>query len=292
MGVGHADLVPAGAATFENPEAGPWFAALLAMRLYGGYHYNLGRETFLVPVTWEYDWPVFALGEGKVPSIVTVPTPRDADPAAAPDDVTWPFKFGLIPPSDPRWSAVRDFPNAVATPDGDAWRLPIGTTPFSSTGAPSFVGVRQSHQNCQIRAEIDLTELVSGNWAGLAIRQSEADAAAFAASPIPGQPGEYHCLISLLEKGTLKLVNSKNVHTKGNKLTFILDIKGQNYYCRVATESGELIDVGVVDGRTLDTATAGGFLGLWIGLYAISTNKKSAEPAAITAKFYYDPLPL
>ncbi|HLS72415.1 MAG TPA: glycoside hydrolase family 43 protein, partial [Actinomycetaceae bacterium] len=51
VGVGHADLVEDG--------DGRWWAVLLGMRTYGGYHYNLGRETFLVPVTWEHGWPVF-----------------------------------------------------------------------------------------------------------------------------------------------------------------------------------------------------------------------------------------
>ena len=50
----HADLVQAA--------DGSWWAVLLAMRTYGGYHYNLGRETFLVPVVWEDGWPVFAPG--------------------------------------------------------------------------------------------------------------------------------------------------------------------------------------------------------------------------------------
>ena len=54
VATGHADLV-------QLPD-GEWWAVLLAMRPYGGYHCNLGRETFLVPVVWEDGWPVFAPG--------------------------------------------------------------------------------------------------------------------------------------------------------------------------------------------------------------------------------------
>ncbi len=36
------------------------------MRPYGGYYYNLGRETFLVPVRWEEDWPIVSPGTGRV----------------------------------------------------------------------------------------------------------------------------------------------------------------------------------------------------------------------------------
>ncbi|MEV7971031.1 glycoside hydrolase family 43 protein, partial [Sphaerisporangium sp. NPDC088356] len=50
VGTGHGDLV-------QTP-GGEWWMVLLAMRPYGGYHYNLGRETFLTPVRWEDGWPV------------------------------------------------------------------------------------------------------------------------------------------------------------------------------------------------------------------------------------------
>ena len=58
VGTGHADLV--------ETQFGEWWMVLLAMRPYGGYFYNLGRETFLVPVRWEDGWPVVAAGSGRV----------------------------------------------------------------------------------------------------------------------------------------------------------------------------------------------------------------------------------
>ena len=56
--VGHADLV--------DTQNGEWYAVMLASRLIGGYHKNLGRETFIAPVIWENDWPVISPGTGKV----------------------------------------------------------------------------------------------------------------------------------------------------------------------------------------------------------------------------------
>jgi hypothetical protein len=58
VGAGHGDLV--------QTQTGEWWMALLAMRPYGGYFYNLGRETFLVPVRWEDGWPVMSPGTGRV----------------------------------------------------------------------------------------------------------------------------------------------------------------------------------------------------------------------------------
>src|SRR6185295_12026812 len=58
VGTGHADLV--------ETQFGEWWMVCLAMRPYGGYFYNLGRETFLVPVRWEEDWPIVSHGTGRV----------------------------------------------------------------------------------------------------------------------------------------------------------------------------------------------------------------------------------
>ncbi len=56
--VGHVDLV--------ELEDGSWYAVMLASRLIDGNHKNLGRETFICPVTWERDWPVFSAKSGRL----------------------------------------------------------------------------------------------------------------------------------------------------------------------------------------------------------------------------------
>ena len=55
---GHADLV-------DLPD-GRWYAVFLASRLIGGVSKNLGRETFIVPVRWEQEWPLFTPDTGRV----------------------------------------------------------------------------------------------------------------------------------------------------------------------------------------------------------------------------------
>lgn len=58
INVGHADLV-------ELPD-GRWYAVMLASRLINEKCKNLGRETFICPVVWERDWPLFSPETGKV----------------------------------------------------------------------------------------------------------------------------------------------------------------------------------------------------------------------------------
>lgn len=56
--VGHGDLV--------QLKDGSWYMVMLASRIYGGYHKNLGRETFIAPVDWSGEWPVVSPGTGRV----------------------------------------------------------------------------------------------------------------------------------------------------------------------------------------------------------------------------------
>ena len=55
---GHADLI-------DLPD-GSWYAVFLASRMIAGETKNLGRETFIVPVRFELDWPLFTPDTGKV----------------------------------------------------------------------------------------------------------------------------------------------------------------------------------------------------------------------------------
>jgi alpha-N-arabinofuranosidase len=59
-------LINMGHADFVDTPAGEWYAVLLGSRLIEGKCKNLGRETFIVPVEWERDWPLFSPETGKV----------------------------------------------------------------------------------------------------------------------------------------------------------------------------------------------------------------------------------
>lgn len=63
--VGHADLV--------ELKDGNWYAVLLGSRLVDGNHKNLGRETFICPVVWEREWPLFSPATGKIENEYEMP---------------------------------------------------------------------------------------------------------------------------------------------------------------------------------------------------------------------------
>ena len=63
--VGHADFI-------ETP-GGDWWAVFLGCRPYDENWFNTGRETFMLPVRWENDWPIVLSGDQTVSRIVDRP---------------------------------------------------------------------------------------------------------------------------------------------------------------------------------------------------------------------------
>ena len=74
---GHADLV-------EGPD-GHWWAIFLASRPYEVTHYNTGRETFLLPVTWRDGWPLILARGAGIPYIAAAPHEAAATNVTASD---------------------------------------------------------------------------------------------------------------------------------------------------------------------------------------------------------------
>ncbi|MEV7974357.1 family 43 glycosylhydrolase [Cellulomonas sp. NPDC089187] len=311
--VGHADLVQA-------PDDS-WWALLLGVRPYGGFHHNLGRETFLVPVVWEDGWPVFSPGEGRVPREVEVPfasalgidiespdlptttatptavTPTGPVPATSPTPaVTSPRSTPAIPPSDPAWCAPRHLPSDLATPEPDGWLLPVRPTTLADTAPSSFLGLRQQHIDCELVVTLDLSELAAGEWAGLAVRQSESDHLTLLTDGVEARTDltRHGTAIPL---GRLPLVelghrglpvpaptnkpdsgyghgpSPRPAPTANPSVTVALRATGQDYTLLAGPDPARLSPVATADGRSLDSVSAGGFLGLWLGPYATSAGR-------------------
>ena len=114
---GHADLV--------ETQNGQWYAVLLASRLVDGFHKNMGRETWMVPVAWEDGWPVFSPGTGRVEWSYPAPLlPEDApqEPLPETDD----FAGSTLAPCWAFWG----------TPYQDFWKLEEGSLKLRTLARP------------------------------------------------------------------------------------------------------------------------------------------------------------
>ncbi|MGV8978544.1 MAG: glycoside hydrolase family 43 protein [Cellulomonas sp.] len=276
IGVGHADLVEAA--------DGGWWAVLLGMRPYGGYHYNLGRETFLAPVTWEDGWPVIAPGIGRVPAEVEVPFARPAQLGAAQGGVS-----GVVGPSDLRWTSLRRPAAEFASPRGDGWDLTMRPTTLGEPGTPAFLGVRQQHQDVDVRVTVRAA-LAVGEDVGLAVRQSELDHVRVF---VTGGDGEgRRRVVAVHRQGGAETTLGELSLPGGDaeRVTLSVCARGQDYSLVVGVAGEEPSTIAVVDGRTLDSVATGGFLGLWIGVYATSNGCPTTTVAHVDA-FEYLPVP-
>lgn len=257
VGVGHADLV-------EDP-VGRWWAVLLGMRPYGGYHYNLGRETFLVPVSWEDGWPVFAPGEGRVPAEVEVPVAAPRPLGTAQGSTS-----GVVPPDDLRWTSLRRPAAEFATPAGQGWTVRMRPTTLAEAGVPAFLGVRQQHRDVDVRATLRV-EPAAGEEAGLVVRQSEQDHVRLFVTTGPG-PAAARRVAAVHRRGGVE-VDLGSLPVDEGRVTLTVRARGQEYVLLAGTPGAAPATVGVVDGRSLDSVTTGGFLGLWVGVYATSNGR-------------------
>ena len=265
VGTGHADMV-------DTP-AGEWWMVLLAMRPYGGYFYNLGRETFLAPLRWEEGWPVVCPGTGRVEFTFPAPDlPEQLWPEPAQrDDFDSPvlalqWNFIRTPPEE-FWSLI-ERPGFL--------RLHLRPERLSEQTSPAFIGRRQQHINFAAQVALEFTPQQEQEFAGLALVQNN----------------EYHfCLVVTgVDAPVVRLI--KRAHgieeilgqqpIRAGRLYLKVEARAQtfNFYC--ARQPGAWNPVAeAVDGRILSTPVAGGFLGTYIGMLGSSNGLRSGNSVDI-----------
>ncbi|GAA3678124.1 glycoside hydrolase family 43 protein [Lentzea roselyniae] len=247
---GHADLV--------CTQHGQWYAVLLATRPYGGYYYNLGRETFLVPVSWENGGPVFSPGTGRLESSYPVPDllvhpwsePLQTDDFDAPElDAAWMF---LRTPEEEFWS-LTERPGHL--------RLRVRPESITELVTPSVVVRRQQHQNFHASCVLEFEPAGPAEAAGMVLLQNN--------------DNHFRLLLGAGREVTLvrraggreEVLGKTQVAEGTVRLGF--EAVGQDHQALVASGSGEWQLLGEsFDGRVLSTPVAGGFTGVHIGLYA------------------------
>ncbi len=250
---GHGDLIQA-------PD-GSWWMVLLGTRPRGGtpgWHV-LGRETYLVPVTWADGWPV----PGEVELVMAAP-PWAPRPVAAPpvrDDFD---SAGLLP----HWVSVRSRPAAsCSTTSRPGWLTLHARGASLDEPDVTFAGRRQQHLSCRVRALADPT----AGRGGLAVRLDEqhhyeielADGQAsvsarigplrqtMASRPVPAGPV------------VLRIEAHASARGPGHP-------RKEPDMLRLGVEEpdGTFSVLAELDGRYLSTEVAGGFTGRVIGMYA------------------------
>jgi xylan 1,4-beta-xylosidase len=246
---GHADLVEAG--------DGSWWLALLATRPRGmtpGFHV-LGRETFLVPVEWVDDWPV--IGDLVLDMEIRPPgagapalTTRDDFDAAA-----W----------DPRWLGIRSPLAEHASVEKRPGWLTLHGVASLEDDEPAFVGRRQQHPECRVRALVDAGD---AEEAGLTVWMDDRahyDVAVVGARVVArariGPLADEVASAPVPDRSSVVLEVRCEPDASGVEPDLVV--------LGLEDERGAFVTLATLPGRYVSTEVAGGFTGRVIGMFAV-----------------------
>jgi alpha-N-arabinofuranosidase len=269
---GHADLVQA-------PDKS-WYAIFLACRPYEGDHYNIGRETFMAPVTWTPDgWPVITKGVEEVKYRYPITMANKSATAVNPFTGNFSFRDDFTNPSlNLRYIFLRTVTDKwYNTTDRKGW-LSLQLRPHTVSGLdnPSFVGFRQHHHEATATIKLKFSAATENEKAGLVIFQSEGHFYYLCKSIEENKP-----VVQLYQstKDSMRLLASKQLPSANGDIYLRIEPDKAVYNTAFSMDGKSFTPLQQVDGRFLSTATAGGFVGSVFGLYATSLGKESQNKA-------------
>jgi alpha-N-arabinofuranosidase len=261
---GHADLV-----------LGPddkYYGVFLGIRPNEKNRVNTGRTTFILPVDWSGDFPVFENGliplepKIKMPKGVTNKTGQDGFFPNGNFTFTEEFKSEKL---DYRWIGLRgpreDFMSIT--------KKGIEINPFAVTikevKPTSTLFLRQMHKDFSLITTLDYKPRSEKDLAGLTCVQSEKFNYVFG---LTKKGNDFYILLERTEKGASKILASQKVAING-PIKLQVKASSDDYEFGYALNGNEFINLGgVVSGDILSTNVAGGFTGTLIGLYATAAN--------------------
>ncbi|WP_297901769.1 glycoside hydrolase family 43 protein [uncultured Parabacteroides sp.] len=260
QGTGHADLIQA--------HDGSWWMVCLAFRPQDGTHHLLGRETFLAPVRWDKDaWPVVN-GDGTIALQMDVPTLPQHPVAELPgktefDGNTLGFE----------WNYLRnpDRSKYSLTQKKGYLRLYPSTISLDENDSPTFVGHRQEDIDFTGTTSVALHSDKANDEAGLTVfMNSSFHYDLFVRQEKAGKQS----LVLRYRLGNISHIE-KEIPLEGP--TAYLQVKGdkQFYTFYYSTDNKTFHPVGKANTRLLSTETAGGFTGIYLGLYSVTADKTS-----------------
>jgi xylan 1,4-beta-xylosidase len=268
---GHADLV--------QTEAGEWWMVLLGIRRWDGQHHHLGRETFLAPVRWtDAGWPELdaplslEMTSRRLPPRHPWPTPEPRDDF---DGATLAFDWNFVRNPRPGSWSLTERPGHL--------RLSGSNISLDDAGSPAFVGRRQRHFRVRVRAALDFAPTGSEQRAGLTLRANERNHHDLV---LTGPPGARRVELWTRVAGAGSRAAARDV--PDGPVELAIEAFADRYELSLV-RGGQLEPLGTAPTAALSTEAAGGFTGVYVGMFA-STATGSTMPPADFDWFEYEPL--
>jgi alpha-N-arabinofuranosidase len=266
---GHADLV-------EGPN-GQMYGVFLAVRPNDKNRVNTGRETFILPVDWSGDFPVFINGlipmepKLKMPEGVVNKTGQDGFFPNGNFTFTENFSSEKL---DYRWIGMRGPREDFISVTSNGLEIKPFDTNIKAVAPISSLFQRQMHKTFTATATVNYKPESEKDLAGLVCYQSEQFNYVFG---ITKKNDAHYLLLERTEKGESKIIASTRIDTN-QPIRLQVKADGDDYRFNYAIGEGDFQNLGgTVSGDILSTNVAGGFTGTLIGLYATSANDAQPE---------------
>lgn len=261
---GHADLV--------EGKDGKYYGVFLAIRPNEKNRVNSGRETFILPIDWSGEFPVFE--NGLIPLSPKLKMPRGVENKAGKDgffpngNFVFTDNFSLKN-LDYRWIGLRGPREEFIsiTPKG------LQIKPFESNikelRPTSTLFYRQQHNSFTVIVTMDYIPKSNKDLAGIVCYQKETFNYVFGMTK---KENDYYLVLERTENGKSTIIASQRIDlTKPVRLQ--VKARGDDYSFNYSINNSDFQNLGgTVSGDILSTNIAGGFTGCLIGLYATSAN--------------------
>ncbi len=262
---GHADIVP-------GPD-GKYYGVFLAIRPNEKDRVNIGRETFILPVDWTGEFPVFENGlvplepKLKMPAGVTV-NKTGKDGFFPNGNFTYTENFATEP-LDYRWIGLRGPREEFISLTKSGLQIMPFQSNIKEVKPTSTLFYRQQHSSFSFTTTLSFKPASENDLAGIACVQSEKFNYVFG---ITKKEKDYYLLLERTEKGQSRILASVPIDIK-NPVQLQVKADGDVYTFNYSVNGTDFVNVGGnVSGDILSTNVAGGFTGSLIGLYATTGN--------------------
>ena len=268
---GHADLI-------KVPED-KYYGVFLAVRPNEKNRVNTGRETFILPVDWSGEFPVFE--NGLIPLEPKMKMPQGATENKTGKEGFFPngnFTFNdnfTSSKLDYRWIGLRGPREKFITTSKKGLQINPFDTNIKEMKPTSTLFYRQQHNSFSLTTTIDYKPKSEKDLAGVVALQNEGSNYVFG---ITMKDKDYYVVLQKNQKTrrdaaiNSTIVASAKIDIK-KPVQLQMKANGDEYVFSYSTNGTDFVTVGgTVSGDILSTDVAGGFTGCLLGLYATSSN--------------------
>lgn len=271
---GHADL-------FQLPD-GRWYMVSLGIRGEVNRRSNMGRETHLLPVSWErepyewkavkYDWPVASPQSGRLEQHYPLPFP--GTPQRRRSEFIDDFDGDSL---GPEWNFRRlPRPGSWSLTERPGYlRLNAGPEVIRERGRASLAGIRQTDTGFSYETRMLFSPGSDGSEAGMALFQKDDNYIGFT---LKRENGGHQLRLALAEPGAGPVVKKQiTVENYIGEIFFKAITRDGEYVFEWALhENGEYQEFARLPG---DVILSQGYTGAYLGLYATANGKEQTDHA-------------